>query len=90
MIVRTQLQREFHGGLAILRFAGHFETALEFENGFQSLTHERLVFGQQNPDGFHQAMTGIRASMTVPPVPAGATVNVPPSPSTRSRKPRKP
>ncbi len=30
------------------------KTALQFQNGFQSLTHERLVFGQQNPDGFHR------------------------------------
>ena len=90
MMFRTQLQGELHGGLAVLRFAGHFETTLQFENGFQSLTHERLVFGQQNPDGFHQAITGIRASMRVPLAPAAATAKVPPKPSTRSRKPRKP
>ena len=38
---------------AVLRFADHFEVVLQFEQLVKPLTHNPMVFHQQNGDSFH-------------------------------------
>jgi hypothetical protein len=39
---------------AVFRFADHFEVVFQLQQSCETLTHDRVVFGQQNSDSFHK------------------------------------
>src|SRR5712691_1814151 len=55
--VGPQLQRRRHTRLAIAGFAYHLQAGLQVEDGLQPLTHQGLVFHQQNANRLHVSVT---------------------------------
>ena len=80
---------------AVRRLPHHLKPVLQIENGPQAVAHQGLVFDEEE---FDRARHGRRKDFqrmgsftsTREPLPLLDNVNVPPSPSTRSRIPRNP
>ncbi len=78
-----------HGLGAVAGLRDHLEAGHRGEQGGQAVAHDRVVVGDQHPDGAHDATSG-NVATTRPPDPSGPASSRPPSSSMRWRMPDRP